>query len=99
MAALHIVSKSPTANSALADCLRACDERAQILLIEDAVAAALRNSEWARRLHASGHVVCVLDADCDARGMRDRIDAAFAVIDHAQFVQLCCEYTPIVSWY
>lgn len=99
MATLHIISKSPSAHSALSDCLRTCDERAQILLIEDAVAAALRDSEWAQHLRAGGHVVYVLDVDCDARGMRDRIDAAFVVIDHAQFVRLCCEHTPIVSWY
>lgn len=97
MAALHIVSQSPDAGGALADCLRACGEGAVILLIEDAVNAALRGSRRAAAL--DGHTVYVLDEDCAARGLSNRIAAHCRRIDYAGFVQLCCDHTPIVSWY
>ncbi len=99
MPALHIVSKSPHANSALADCLSACGEHATILLIEDAVTAALIGSHWAAQLDKTDHQIAVLVEDCLARGISTKIDAKFRSIDYAQFVQLCCDHTPIVSWY
>lgn len=99
MTALHIVSKSPFAHNALDDCLRACGERAVIVLIEDGVNAALRDSAWSRRLQQTGHTVLALDADCAARGLTAKIDPAFTAVDYTRFVQLCCEHAPIVSWY
>lgn len=99
MPALHIVSKSPHANSALADCLVACGEHATILLIEDAVTAALIGSDWADRLDKADHQIMVLTEDCVARGISTKIAAKFRRVDYAQFVQLCCDHTPIVSWY
>jgi sulfur relay protein TusB/DsrH len=91
MSALHIVSKS---DSALADCLNACGERAFILLIEDGVNAALL-----AHVRPALHRYFVLQADVDARGLNARIGAEFQRVDYAQFVQLCCDHAPIVSWY
>lgn len=99
MSTLHLISKSPFAHSALDDYLRACGERATLVLIEDAVNAALRDSTWAMRLQQAGHTVFVLDADCAARGLTAKIEPAFTRIDYARFVQLCCEHAPLVSWY
>lgn len=96
---LHIVSKSPFANSALAECLRVCGEHAVIVLIEDAVNAALANTEWALQLKTPGYSVFVLREDINARGLEALIEPTFTVIDYAGFVQLCCDHTPIVSWY
>lgn len=96
---LHIVSKSPFTNSALAECLRACGECAAIILIEDAVNAALANTEWASQFNSAGHAVFVLREDINARGLAALIEPSFTIIDYAGFVQLCCEHTPIVSWY
>ena len=96
---LHIVSKSPFANSALGECLRVCGEQAVIILIEDAVNAALANTEWALSLKSAGHSVFVLREDLEARGLIALIDRSFNVVDYAGFVQLCCEHTPIVSWH
>lgn len=99
MTTLHIVSKSPHANNALADCLGACGDHATILLIEDAVNGGLKGSDWAVQLETAGHQLFVLDADCAARGLSNKIDAHFQCIDYARFVQLCCDHSPIVSWY
>ena len=98
MGTLHIISKSPFAHNALADCLRVCGDAA-ILLTEDAVCAALANSEWARQLKRAGLRVHLLQADIDARGFTDRIDAEFTHIDYDGFVQLCCAHKRTVSWY
>jgi len=96
---LHIVSKSPFANSALADCLRVCGEQAVIVLIEDAVNAALANTEWVLQLKTAAHAVFVLSEDIDARGLTALIETSFTIVDYAGFVQLCCDHTPIVSWH
>ena len=98
-APLHIVSKSSFANSALTECLRVCGECAAIILIEDAVNAALANTEWALQLKSAGHDVFVLREDIDARGLTALIETSFTVVDYAGFVQLCCDHTPIVSWH
>jgi len=98
MGTLHIVSKSPFASSALADCLRVCGE-ATILLIEDAVNAAIANNEWIEPLKRDGLMVYVLQSDCDARGLSQRIDSKFALTDYPGFVRLCCEHAPVTSWY
>lgn len=98
MGTLHIISKSPFAHNALADCLRVCGN-ATILLTEDAVSAALANSEWARQLKRAGLRVHLLQADIDARGLMDRIDIGFTRIDYDGFVQLCCAHNHNISWY
>lgn len=112
MPTLHIVSRSPFTNSALADCIRACaspeidspeidspkvDSPVVIVLIEDGVNAALADCEWSARLQS--HNVFVLEADIAARGLQHRIDPAFTAINYAEFVQLCCDHTPLVSWF
>jgi len=98
MGTLHIVSKSPFASSALADCLRVCGE-ATILLIEDGVNAAIADNKWIEPLKREGLTVYVLQADCEARGLSQRIDSEFTLTDYAGFVRLCCEHTPVISWY
>jgi tRNA 2-thiouridine synthesizing protein B len=95
---LHIVSKSPYGNSALADCLRVCGA-ASLLLTEDAVSAALIDSEWANALQRDDLAVYVLMPDCIARGFADRISPHITAIDYAGFVQLCCDHEHPVSWY
>jgi tRNA 2-thiouridine synthesizing protein B len=96
---LHIVNRSPFSHSCLADCLRVCDERSSILLIEDGVYAALTNSEWLSRLLAQTNRVYVLDADVAARGLGEKIAGAVSRVDYAGFVQLCCEHSSTHSWY
>ena len=96
MSALHIVSKSPFAHSALTDCLRACGS-GTLLLIEDAVYATAIGNEWLTPLRNSQCKLFVLREDCAARGIT--ADARIEAIDYAGFVLLCCRHTPIVSWY
>lgn len=96
---LHIVNRSPFAHRALADCLRACDAQAAILLIEDGVYAALAGGEWLARMRARTASIYVLDADAAARGIATRLDALATPVDYAGFVALCCEHSAAQSWY
>lgn len=95
---LHTVNKSPYNHAALAECLRVCDGQAHLVLIEDGVYAALAGGEWIARLGGLAGVYA-LAPDVAARGLSGRIDGAVQLIDYAGFVQLCCEHTPIQSWF
>ncbi len=96
---LHIVNQAPFSRSCLADCLRVCDAQAIVLLIEDGVYAAIAGSEAAQQIQQKTQRAYVLDADAAARGLTEKLDANFNVIDYAGFVQLCCEHASIHSWY
>jgi len=96
---LHIINKSPHSHHCLDECLRVCSASDAIILIEDGVYAALNASDAAARLLAKTAAIHVLQPDAAARGIANRIAAGIAAVDYAGFVQLCCEHTPIQSWY
>jgi tRNA 2-thiouridine synthesizing protein B len=96
---LHTINKAPHTHDCFDACLRVCGTNAAIILIEDGVYAAIVNSEAAKRLCAKTKTIFALQADIDARGLSDRIEAGIQIIDYAGFVQLCCEYKTIQSWY
>lgn len=96
---LHTINKSPYADMSLDECLRVCAGDDVILLIEDAVYAALAGSEWNARLTTGAKAVYVLLPDAAARGVANRIAANIATVDYAGFVQLCCDNSVIQSWY
>ena len=87
MATLHIVNKA----AALDDCLALMTDDDALLLIEDGVYAARHSPQAPGTLHA-------LDSDLQARGLVNRIDAAFHVVSHDGFVSLVEQYQPIVTW-
>lgn len=96
---LHTINKSPYSHSCLSECLRVCSADDAIILIEDGVYAALNDSEYAARLFAHKAAIYVLQPDALARGIADRIATGIGAIDYAGFVQLCCDHSPIQSWY
>ncbi|MCK7596919.1 sulfurtransferase complex subunit TusB [Microbulbifer sp. CAU 1566] len=90
---LHIVNQSPFAGNALQDCLSTAIDGDRLLLIEDAVYAA-HDPALAQRM--SGAVYC-LKSDAIARGVS--VDPAIQTVDEAQWVNLCTQNNPIVSWF
>ena len=94
---LHIVSKSPFADSALESCLAHWRDGDALILIEDAVVAALAEGRFAARL--SGLAVSVLGPDLAARGLSVKalVDGAVRV-DSAGFVDLCAAQPASLSW-
>lgn len=96
---LHIINKSPLNNPALGECLRVCDDKAVILLIEDGVYAAVADTTWAKQLADRSATTYVLAPDIAARGLTEHAATDFESIDYAGFVQLCCDHASIQSWY
>lgn len=90
---LHIVNKSPYSSTALGDCIATFRDGDALLLIEDGVYA------------LAGHMpediavtpVYCLAADARARGLT--VPEHFHGIDDAEWVSLCTEHNPIVSWF
>jgi tRNA 2-thiouridine synthesizing protein B len=96
---LHIINKSPLANSTLESCLRVADG-GEILLIEDAVYAATQGNAFENKLSsAAGRLkVYVLQPDLDARGVGDRLMAGVTAVDYAGFVDLVANNKSCQSW-
>ena len=96
---LHIINKSPLANSSLDSCLRVA-QPGDILLIEDAVyAATTGNAFEARVREAMGRFkIHVLQPDIDARGFTDRVIEGVTPVDYSGFVELTTTNKTCQSW-
>jgi len=96
---LHILNKSPHASHCLQECLQIAQPTDALLLIEDAVYAAIAAAPYARQLQDSGLSVYALAADIQARGLASMDTGTVQIINDHQFVDLTIEYSPIQSWY
>lgn len=97
---LHTINKSPYEKNSLDACLRVAAAGSAILLIEDAVYAAVNNGAWAARLgEAMGDVkVYILQPDAEARGIQDRVMEGVTPVDYNGFVDLAAEHDKVQSW-
>ncbi len=100
MAMLHIVNKSPYETSTLESCLNHAKEGDTVLLIEDAVYAAMKGGRAANALTAAkGVKFAALSADLKARGIgEDRIVEGTEVVDYGGFVDLVEANDKTQSW-
>ncbi len=96
---LHIINKSPLADSALENCLNVATG-GDILLIEDAVYAATSGNALEGKLReAMGRFkIYVLQPDLEARGMGDRLVAGATAVDYGGFVDLTISNNTCQSW-
>lgn len=85
-------------DAAFADCLRCASSGDTILLLGDAVYAAVADSAACARLRASAARVLVLDNDSIAAGLDPR-NLAFPGTDMGGFVGLCEYYPRQLAWY
>lgn len=95
---LHTVTSSPTSTQALANCLRYAQSHSEILLLSDAVTAAVKDSKWHQQLKASGLHIYVLQSDIEARGLQGRIASECDVVDMAGFVALTERHVMQLKW-
>ncbi len=98
---LHIVNKSPFERNALESCLRLAGDDHAVLLIEDAVVAAVEGTTYTDALKdaATRLNVYALGPDLAARGLpEDRVIAGIEVVDYDRFVALACERDNVQSW-
>ena len=98
---LHTVNKSPFEKNSLSSCLRLAKEGSGILLIEDGVYAALKDSSLNGQLadRTGDFKFYVLGPDIEARGLLDKplIDG-IKIVDYGGFVDLVAEYDAVHSW-
>ena len=98
---LHTVNKSPFEKSSFYTCLRLAKQGSDILLIEDAVYAALKKSqiEKAVKLAVSKYNMYVLEPDMMARGLQpDCLIAGIKLIGYDGFVDLAVKNSQVQSW-
>ncbi len=102
---LHLINKSPARSSALNDCLSVLEfdnnSASAILLIEDAVYAALNRSSYAylqEKIKSLAIPCYVLKEDMLLRGLHAGLIESFSIVDYAGFVQLSIDYNKVQSW-
>jgi tRNA 2-thiouridine synthesizing protein B len=91
---LHLLYQSPFQSSALARCLRHAAKEDVILLMQDAVIAALSPT----RHELETFTVYALYADLKARGLLDQVTDTVLMIDYSEFVRLTVHHSKILSW-
>ena len=97
---LHTVNKSPFEHKALEACLKFARQGSAVLLIEDGVYAAARDTAVAKEVQEALKRVQVyaLKPDVEARGMQNRVMDGVRLVDYGGFVDLVVEHNAVQSW-
>ena len=97
---LHTVNKSPFEHRALETCLKFARRGSAVLLIEDGVYAAARDTAVSQRVQEAlkGVQVYALKPDLEARGMQHRVMDGIRLVDYGGFVDLVAEHNAVQSW-
>lgn len=96
---LHTVNKSVFERNSLQSCVNTIDDSSVILLIEDGVISAAKNTKSSvlADLAAEGRVYA-LQGDVDARGISSKVADNIQLVDYEGFVDLVVEHGTAVSW-
>jgi len=97
---LHTVNKSPFEHKALETCLRFARQGSAVLLIEDGVYAAARDTAVSKQVQEALKSVSIyaLKPDLEARGMQNRVIDGVRLVDYEGFVDLVVEHNAVQSW-
>ena len=97
---LHTVNKSPFDDKTLETCLKFARQGSAVLLIEDGVYAAARDTAVARQVQDAMKRVSIyaLKPDVEARGMQNRVMDGVRLVDYEGFVDLVTEHDAVQSW-
>ena len=97
---LHTVNKSPFEHKALEACLRFARQGSAVLLIEDGVYAAAKDTAVAPKVKEALKSVTIyaLKPDVEARGMQNRVMDGVRLVDYGGFVDLVVEHDAVQSW-
>ena len=97
---LHTVNKSPFDHNTLETCLRFARRGSALLLIEDGVYAAARDTAVAKQVQEALKSVPIyaLKPDVEARGMQHRVMDGIRLVDYGGFVDLVAEHNAVQSW-
>ena len=98
---LHTVNKSPFEKSSLDSCLRILQKGSAMLLLEDAVYAAMKGTVVESKIRdaAANAQVFVLEPDLRARGLSpDTCIETIQLVDYYGFVDLATKYHSVQAW-
>ena len=97
---LHTVNKSPFDNGTLQACLKFARQGSAVLLIEDGVYAAARDTAVAGQMQEALKSVAVyaLKPDVEARGLQTRVMDGIRLVDYEGFVDLVVKHSAVQSW-
>jgi len=101
MSTLHTVNKSPFEKNSMEQCLQRAVDGSSLLLIEDAVAAAVANTAHSDRLVTESKRLnlYVLQPDLEARGFADAtLVEGITKVDYQGFVELTTTHQRVHSW-
>lgn len=101
MAMLHTVNKSPFEKNSLDSCMRLAKAGSSVLLIEDGVVAAMKDTKHSKGVaDAMANVsFYVLGPDLKARGLSEsNIVDGIKVVDYSGFVDLTTEHESVQAW-
>ncbi len=101
MSILHTVNKSPFEKNNLESCLRYVKSGSAVLLIEDGIYAALKNTCFEKEMATAMKEVnfYCLAPDMKARGFSEsKIMDGIKMVDYAGFVDLTIEYDKVQAW-
>ena len=101
MTTLNIVNKSPFEKRSLEQCLSRTTDGSSVLLIEDAVAAAVSDTAVSGQLVEATKKVSlyVLKPDLEARGFADSVLLQECKpVDYAGFVELVTQHERVNTW-
>jgi len=98
---LHTVNKSPFEKNSLETCLRLVEDNSSILLIEDGVYGALKNTSFESTIISmqKASKFYALGPDLKARGLdKSSLISNIEIIDYKEFVKLTVENDKIQNW-
>ena len=97
---LHTVNKSPFDHTTLETCLKFAKQGSAVLLIEDGVYAALKETAVSKQVQDALKSVSIyaLKPDLEARGMQNRVMDGIQLVDYGGFVDLVVEHNSVQSW-
>jgi len=98
---IHTVNKSPFERNSLDSCFRLAEKGSPVLLIEDAVYSAKKETSVSDKVSSEmeNHPMFVLGPDLQARGIsEDQVMDGITVVDYGGFVDLVVEHGAANSW-
>ena len=97
---LHTVNKSPFDNGTLQACLNHARQGSAVLLIEDGVYAAARDTAVSEQvlLALKSVPIYALLPDVEARGLQARVMDGVRLVDYEGFVDLVTQHHAVQSW-
>ena len=97
---LHTINKSPFEHGTFETCLKFAKQGSAVLLIEDGVYAAAKDTIVSKQVQEALKNVSIyaLKPDVEARGMQNRVMDGVRLVDYEGFVDLVVEHDAVQSW-